>query len=174
MKELNEIIDGCVAWNRSDQELLYRRFAKEMYKVCRTYSKDDEDAEDMLHDAFMHVFKNIQSYNFNGAFEGWIRRVVVNCCLQILRKRKNISTVEDFPLLTDEQEEWDLEEELPFNVILSEIEKLPSKAGLVLKLYALEGWSHAEIADELSISVGTSKSQLNYARTVLKQKLALI
>ena len=174
MKELKEIIEGCIAWNRSDQELLYRRFAKDMYKVCRTYSKDNEDAEDMLHDAFMHVYKNIQTYNFNGAFEGWIRRVVVNCCLQVLRKRKNISTVDDFPLLTEEENQWDINEELPFNTILNEIDRLPIKAGLVMKLYALEGWSHAEIADELNISIGTSKSQLNYARTTLKQKLAIL
>jgi len=174
MKELKDIIEGAVAWNRADQELLYRKFAKDMFKVCRTYAKDDEDAEDMLHDAFMHIFKNIHSYNFNGAFEGWLRRVVVNCCLQILRKRKNLSTIDEFPQLAEEELDWDIDEQLPFNVILNEIEQLPTKAGLILKLYALEGWSHAEIADELSISVGTSKSQLNYARTVLKQKLALL
>jgi RNA polymerase sigma-70 factor (ECF subfamily) len=124
----------------------------------------------MLHDAFMHIYKQIGSYNFSGSFEGWMRRVTVNCCLQALRKRKSFTQVQDIPVV--EEHEVEMEAGIPFSKILEEINKLPAKAGLVLKLYALEGWSHAEIAEELEISVGTSKSQLNYARSVLKQKLA--
>ena len=123
----------------------------------------------MLHDAFMHIYKNIGSYQFSGAFEGWLRRVTVNCCLQTLRKRKNFQQLAEIPVVDENEEEMD--KAIPFVAILEEINRLPAKAGLVLKLYALEGWSHAEIAEELDISVGTSKSQLNYARSVLKQKL---
>lgn len=170
MNNYKEIIEGCVQWDRVSQERLYRLFSKELFKVCRLYASDIQDAEDMLHDAFMHIYKQIGSYNFSGSFEGWMRRVTVNCCLQALRKRKSFTQVQEIPVV--EEHEVEMEAGIPFSKILEEINKLPAKAGLVLKLYALEGWSHAEIAEELEISVGTSKSQLNYARSVLKQKLA--
>lgn len=173
MSEFKEVIEGCVAWDRKSQEVLYRNFSKNLFKVCKLYASDNQDAEDMLHDAFMHIYKNIGLYNFAGSFEGWLRRVTVNCCLQTLRKRKSVQQFVDLPAVAEiEQEEG--ENEVPFGAILHQINQLPSKAGLVLKLYALEGWSHAEIADELEISVGTSKSQLSYARSVLKQKLTLV
>ena len=169
MSDFSTIIEGCVQWERSSQEKLYRHFSKDLFKVCKLYGTDSHDAEDMLHDAFMHIFKNIGSYNFSGAFEGWMRRVTVNCCLQALRKRKSFQQIVEIPVYDEVFEEE--EKAVPFAAILEEINRLPTKAGLVLKLYALEGWSHAEIAEELEISVGTSKSQLNYARSVLKQKL---
>jgi len=93
----------------------------------------------------------------------------VNCCLQALRKRKTFQQLAEIPVIDEVEDEND--KPIPFVAILEEINRLPAKAGLVLKLYALEGWSHAEIAEELEITVGTSKSQLNYARSVLKQKL---
>jgi len=167
--ENRHIIEGCVNWERGAQEKLYRKFSKELFKVCKLYGADTQDAEDMLHDAFMHIYKNIGSYHFSGAFEGWLRRVTVNCCLQELRKRKTFTQLAEIPVM--EETELEMDKTVPFAAILEEINRLPAKAGLVLKLYALEGWSHAEIAEELEISVGTSKSQLNYARTVLKQKL---
>ncbi|HLP55839.1 MAG TPA: sigma-70 family RNA polymerase sigma factor [Fluviicola sp.] len=167
--DLKHIIDGCVNWERRSQEQLYRRFSKDLFKVCKLYGADTQDAEDMLHDAFMHIYKNIGSYHFSGVFEGWLRRVTVNCCLQALRKRKTFQQLAEIPVIDEVEEEND--KPIPFVAILEEINRLPVKAGLVLKLYALEGWSHAEIAEELEITVGTSKSQLNYARSVLKQKL---
>jgi RNA polymerase sigma factor (sigma-70 family) len=169
MTDFKDMIKGCVNWERSAQERLYRHFSKDLFKVCKLYGSDSQDAEDMLHDAFMHIFKNIGSYTFSGSFEGWMRRVTVNCCLQALRKRKTFQQLAEIPIVDDNDDE--VEQVIPFAAILEEINRLPSKAGLVLKLYALEGWTHAEIADELEISVGTSKSQLNYARSVLKQKL---
>jgi RNA polymerase sigma-70 factor (ECF subfamily) len=168
-EEFKDIVEGCVRWERLAQEKLYRHFSKDLFKVCKMYGTDSTDAEDMLHDAFMHIFKHIGSYTFTGSFEGWMRRVTVNCCLQAIRKRKTFNQLADVPTMIDEVE--DVNDALPFGRVLEEINKLPTKAGLVLKLYALEGWSHAEIAEELDISVGTSKSQLNYARSVLKQKL---
>jgi RNA polymerase sigma factor (sigma-70 family) len=167
--DIKHIIDGCVNWERRAQEQLYRRFSKDLFKVCKLYGADTQDAEDMLHDAFMHIYKNIGSYHFSGVFEGWMRRVTVNCCLQALRKRKTFQQLAEIPVIDEVEDEND--KPIPFVAILEEINRLPAKAGLVLKLYALEGWSHAEIAEELEITVGTSKSQLNYARSVLKQKL---
>lgn len=169
MEDLRHIIEGCANWDRRAQEQLYRRFSRDLFKVCKLYGADTADAEDMLHDAFMHIYKHIGSYQFSGVFEGWLRRVTVNCCLQALRKRKNFQQLAEVASIEESEEEND--KAIPFVAILDEINRLPAKAGLVLKLYALEGWSHAEIAEELDISIGTSKSQLNYARSVLKQKL---
>jgi RNA polymerase sigma factor (sigma-70 family) len=171
MNEYKDLIEGCIGWQRDAQEKLYRTFSKSLYKACKTYASDNQDAEDLLHDAFMHIFKNIKSYTSTGSFPGWLHRVTVNFCLQELRKRKNFQEVRNVHFVEIEDEVEDFETNQPFGKVLEEINKLPTKAGLVLKLYSLEGWSHAEIAEELEISVGTSKSQLNYARTVLKQKL---
>lgn len=167
-----EIIDGCKAWNRSAQEKLYRQYARDLLKVCRLYTSDPDEANDFLHDAFMLIFKKIDRYEEKGQLFFWLRRVTVNSCLEKLRQKKKMpiySSEQSLMQLADEEDEP--QTNLPFQQVLEEINRLPAKAALVLKLYAIEGWSHAEIADELSISVGTSKSQLNYARSLLKAKL---
>lgn len=167
----DQLIERCKAWDRSGQEELYRLFSRDLWKVCMLYATDKDEASDFLHDAFMHIFKNIQSYQQKGSLEGWLRRVTVNHCLQTLRKKKKNPFAEFNENLLSVEEPHEEEEQFSFEQVLSQINLLPQKAALVLKLYAIEGWSHAEIADELNISVGTSKSQLNYARTILKEKL---
>lgn len=169
----NELVEGCKAWNRSAQEKLYRAFARDLLKVCRMYASDSDEAQDFLHDAFLHIFKQIDRYQEQGQLIFWLRRVTVNVCLQKLREQKKMPEYASEKVLlavADEAEE-DVQVSVPFQQVLQEINALPAKAALVLKLYAIEGWSHAEIAEELSISVGTSKSQLNYARSLLKAKL---
>lgn len=168
-----EIVDGCKNWNRVAQEKLYRAFARDLLKVCRMYSTDSDEAQDFLHDAFIHIFKQIDRYQEQGQLPFWLRRVTVNVCLQKLREQKKMpeyASEKALVNLADDDEE-EVQTHVPFQQVLTEINALPAKAALVLKLYAIEGWSHAEIAEELSISVGTSKSQLNYARSILKAKL---
>jgi RNA polymerase sigma factor (sigma-70 family) len=173
-EEYGTLIKSCIDWERSGQEKLYRIFAKDLLKVCYIYVKDKDEAADMLHDVFLHIFKNIQKYQGPGNLGAWLRKITVNFCLQNLRSNKKISfSTLDENLNTSILDENEEEEKynFTFSKVLDEINLLPEKAALVLKLYALEGWSHAEIAEELEISVGTSKSQLNYARTILKSKL---
>ena len=164
-----EIIEGCKNKNRYHQELLYRRFAPKMYGVCLSYAKNREQARDILHDAFMKVFRNIQSYHSKGSFEGWIRRIVTNTAIDHVRKKKNT-----FELISEEvpdSAEDETEEEtnnIPLTDLLAQVARLPEGAKMVFNLCALEGMTHHEIASKLNITVGTSKSQFNRARKLLQ------
>ncbi|MFN5417467.1 MAG: RNA polymerase sigma factor [Flavobacteriia bacterium] len=174
--ELNDIINGCSNWNKESQEKLYRLFSKPLYKTCCLYAKNEDEAADLLHDTFIHVFKNIQQFNFQGSFEGWIKKVCVNLCLQEIRIQNKIKEVSleaglhEIIEAEDNSGEIEIQNESVFSKVLEEINKLPAKAALVIKLYIFEGWSHAQIAEELDISIGTSKSQLNYARKLIKER----
>ncbi len=170
-KDLQQIIDRCVEWDRESQEALYRYLSDGLFKVCLYYAKDKSTAEDFLHDSFIHLFKNIQKYKGEGSFEGWARRLTVNVILGQLRANKEFAS-EIGENILEEIDSNEEENKIPLTTVLEEINNLPSKAAMVIKLYAVEGWTHKEIAESLGISEGTSKSQLSYARTVLKRKLS--
>ncbi|WP_291856397.1 RNA polymerase sigma factor [Marinilabilia sp.] len=162
-----EIIEGCKKKKRYFQEVLYRRFAPKMYGVCMSYAKNREQAQDILHDSFMKIFRNIDTYKSQGSFEGWIRRIVTNTAIDFTRKKyKNLPLInEEIP----EQEEFpDNEPELNMNELLEQVAKLPEGARMVFNLYTLQGMNHYEIAEKLNISVGTSKSQFSRARHLLQ------
>ncbi len=146
--------------------------------VCRRYTRNDDQAKDILQDAFIKVFNNIDRFNFDGSFEGWVRRIVVNTGIDFTRKAKNDyllmnenQSVEDFEndLLDVEEEEFDI----PLNVrdVINGMDQLSNAYKAVFNLYVFENYSHQEIADALGISVGTSKSNLAKARANLKKIL---
>lgn len=167
-----EILDGCIAQERFYQELLYRRHAPKMYGICLSYACDRSLAQDMLQEGFIKVYRNIGSFKREGSLEGWIRKIVVNTALDLLRQRKNIEKY-----LTEEVKETGASEEnralpdLQMNDILSLVERLPEGARVIFNLVALDGYTHKEIAEELDISIGTSKSQYNRARMLLQEWL---
>ena len=171
--EERELIGRCLQNDRSAQERLYRMHCDKMYSVCMYYALDRDEASDFLQEGYIKVFGKLHTYNFQGSFEGWIRRIVVNTALGHLRKKKNLidnyASVDQLPEMAEEPE-LDIEE-LPTAKVVSMVNDLPKKASLVLKLFAVEGYSHQEIADILEITVGTSKSQLNRARFLLKKAL---
>jgi RNA polymerase sigma factor (sigma-70 family) len=162
-----EVIEGCKKKKRYYQGLLYRRFAPKMYGVCMSYAKNREQAQDILHDSFLKIFRNIDSYTKQGSFEGWMRRIVTNTAIDHVRKKSNtISLIsEDFPDTEGLKEE-------PISIGMSELQaqvaRLPSGARMVFNLYTLEGMTHHEIAEKLNISTGTSKSQFSRARHMLQ------
>jgi RNA polymerase sigma-70 factor (ECF subfamily) len=162
-----EVIEGCKEGKRYYQELLYRRFAPVMYGVCLSYAKDREQARDILHDAFLKIFRNINTYKNQGSFEGWIRRIVTNTAIDYTRKKSKT-----LQFITNEiPDTEDTEEEKPnigLNELLEQVARLPDGARMVFNLYTLEGMSHYEIAEKLNISVGTSKSQFSRAKSMLK------
>lgn len=169
------LIQGCLEDDRKAQEELYRKFAKQMYVVCKRYARDRDEAMDFLQEGFIEVFKKLHKYRFEGPIGGWIRRVIVYKTIDALRKENRYQEVArefDAELQTDAQS-FELENvnELRADRVRTLVDELPGKAGLILKLFALEGLSHKEIAEYLDITVGTSKSQLNRARTLLKQAL---
>ena len=144
-----------------------------MFAVCKYYTEDRDEACDFLQEGFITVFRKLDRYKADGSLEGWIRRIVVNTALQAIRKKKVYQ--EHYDLIKIEQEElhsFDQEEyEVNPKDIIQWVNELPKKAGLIMKLYAIEGYTHTEIAEILDVSVGTSKSQLNRARTLLKAKM---
>lgn len=166
--ELEEIINGCYKGSRKHQEALYNMFASKMFGVCLTYTKDRELAQDILHDGFFKVFKKFDKYDNSWSLNAWIRRIIVNTAIDHFRKTNRISNV-DFQENLYLAGTFDETSEISKTSDLSEIiNMLPKGAKTVFNLYTIEGYKHQEIADMLSISEGTSKSQLSKAKSVLR------
>lgn len=166
--EEKELVRLCKKKNRKAQEALYRLFASKMYAVCLMYGKDREEAQDILHDAFIKIFKKIDSYKGTGSLEGWVRRIVVNTALDIVRKRSKkiiVEWEENINIPVNEQEE----DILPSAELVRRLlEKIPQGARMVFNLFVVEGLSHADIAKKMGISEGTSKSQYSRARKLIQ------
>lgn len=162
-----EIIQGCRKKNRKAQQFLYEKYSPKMFGVCRRYVKNYEDAEDVLVEAFFKVMTKIDMYSGNGSFEGWIRRIVVNESLMHLRKNHNFKLTVEISNI-DIKSAVTVEDDLAAQDILKLLEKLPTGYRTVFNLYVVEGYKHREIAEELGISINTSKSQLILAKKRLQ------
>lgn len=167
-----ELVERCLADDRSYQEILYRKYADKMYNVALTYADDNDDACDILQEGFINVFKQLHRFRFECPLEGWIRRIVVNKALELYRSRRRKDEVlEEYGKEAQPVVEGILEK-INASDLVQLVNNLPPKASMVLKLYAIEGYGHSEIAELLNISIGTSKSQLNRARFLLKEKIS--
>ena len=170
MSETERIVHDCIKGNRNAQNQLYRLFATKMLTVCLRYAKNKEEAEDVLQEGFMKVFTCLRQFNFEGSFEGWIRRIMVNCALQKYRGNARLHAVVDIDNNQPEIGE-------PENIIallgtkelLTMVQQLSPGYRLVFNLYVFEGMKHREIAEQLGISEGTSKSNLSDARSILQK-----
>ena len=169
--QLSEIIEGCSKGNRSDQGRLYKLFSSKMYSVCLYYSKDQTEAEDILHDGFMKVFKYISQFEGKGSFEGWIKRIMINTALERFRKQNYLYPVDDIYEFIEDEGYEDIVSNISFNDLLRLIRELSPQYRMVFNLYAVEGHSHKEIGEMLGISTGTSKSNLARARVILQEKV---
>jgi RNA polymerase sigma-70 factor (ECF subfamily) len=135
------------------------------------YASSNEDAQDILQDAFITIFKKIHQFNHNGSFEGWCRRIVINTALAKYRSNK-IKTVDEDRIRNLEVDvEVDEVEDISLKELLSLIQELPDRYRLVFSLYTLDGYSHQEIAEVMKINVGTSKSNLSRARVILQDRI---
>lgn len=173
MSEINNIIKGCLAGNRKDQELLYRRHSAKLYAVCLQYSGNDEEARDILQEGFIKIFENLHQYKHEGSFDGWLRRITVNTALERFRSRHNLYRVDDIDTIQEPDADPDNEDYagLEANDLLEIIRELPPKYRMVFNLYAIEGYSHKEIGKLINISEGTSKSNLARARIILQRRV---
>ena len=168
-----ELVAGCVRDDRRKQELLYRKYAKTMFKICVAYEPNHDLAKDILQDAFIKVFKTISTYSHQGSLQGWIRRIITNTAIDHFRQAK-IAESRFFAIDSLERSE---EPHLNGNGILESedilkvVKQLPDGARLVFNLYSLEGYNHKEISEMLGISEGTSKSQLSRAKQLLQEWL---
>ena len=173
MSDIKNIIKGCLAGDRRDQELLYRRHSSKLYGVCLQYSGNDEEARDILQEGFIKIFDNLKNYKHEGSFEGWMRRIVVNTALEKFRSRHNLFRVDDIDTISEPEADPDNEDYSGLEAVdlLYIIRELPPKYRMVFNLYAIEGYSHKEIGSMLGISEGTSKSNLSRARIILQRKV---
>jgi len=173
--DLQQILDGCLKNDPRQQRALYERFARPMLGICLRYSADRMEAEDVLQMSFVKVFRAIHTYQ-GGAFEGWIKRIFVRESINQYhsRKRKPIDFTEgDDPSLLNHSDGFaDALSQLRTEEIMKLLGKLPEGSRIVFNLFAIEGYSHAEIAEMLNVSVGTSKSQYSRARQLLKDQLS--
>lgn len=173
MNEISKIIKGCLAGNRRDQELLYRRHSSRLYAVCLQYSGNDEEARDILQEGFIKIFENLHNYKFEGSFEGWMRRITVNTALEKFRSRHNLYRVDDIDTIQEPDADPDNTDYSGLEAadLLGIIRELPPKYRMVFNLFAIEGYSHKEISKLVNISEGTSKSNLARARIILQRRV---
>jgi len=167
-----DVIRGCMNGDGSAQQALYDQYSSKMYGICYRYVRDAMQAEDILVTAFTKIFQRINQFKGDGSFEGWIRRIVVNEALTFLRRNKSMYVEADLELADREPDYDQLGDHLVAEDLLNMINQLPSGYRVVFNMYAIDGYSHKEIADQLGISENTSKSQLSRARTYLQKMLA--
>lgn len=174
-----DLIDGCKANIRTYQEQLYKQYHSLFLKVCARYANDMYDAEQLLQDGFLKIFHNIKRFEGKGSFEGWMRRIMVNCCLDYLKSKYTKETKKVFfPEELSENKKYATHNEalskMEFDEVLKLIQGLSPMSKTVFNLYVFEGYSHKEIGAMMKISEGTSQWHVNNARKNLQQKINLI
>ncbi|MBI2731301.1 MAG: sigma-70 family RNA polymerase sigma factor [Sphingobacteriales bacterium] len=166
------ILLGCLKNEPAAQQELYQRYSPKMLAVCYRFAKNREDAEDMLQEGFIRIFSQMHQFRAQGAFEGWVRRIIVHTCINILKKNKKFNESVDIIHATNIQVR---EESVPSIIqakqVVECIRMLPLGYRTVLNLFALEGYSHKEIADMLDIEESTSRSQYTRAKAMLQEIL---
>lgn len=167
-----ELIEGCISGNPRAQKQLYDKFSGKMMGVCLRYCANSDEAEDVLQEGFVKVFTKIAEFKSDGSFEGWIRRIMVNTALDMIRKNKkhafNASIDEVNNHLTDGETALN---QLAAEDLLNLLSKLPTGYRVVFNMFAIEGFSHKEIAEHLGVTESTSKSQYSRARAFLKESI---
>jgi len=171
MADLKKLIKACIKNKRQAQRQLYELLADQLYWTCKRYLKNEQDIEEVLADSFYIIFTKIKQLKTSEALYNWSKRIAINTCLKQLKKDLNHLYIEDVKIhpATKDVAESKLEEEQ----LLKLVDQLPKGCQTIFKLFVIEGWSHNEIAEMLNISIGTSKSQLNVAKTKLKSLINL-
>jgi RNA polymerase sigma-70 factor (ECF subfamily) len=170
-EKLDILLKECKRGKSESQEKLYRRFASAMYGLCLQYASNEEDAQDILQEGFIKVFAKLDQVKNPAALPGWIRRVIINTALERYRSQVVLQRVDE---LREEQHEDagnKALDKISCEELVGLIQTLTPRYRMVFNLYAIEGYSHQEISEELGISVGTSKSNLSRARVILQEKV---
>ncbi len=168
----SDLIKMCIKGDRRYQNALYNKYAPKMMMVCFRYSRNKQDAEDTLLEGFVKVFNNLKQFKGEGSFEGWIRKIMVNTAIAKFKKTNPFEVIINFEkihysIASDEN----VYDQIGAKVLVNMIQQLPPSYQMVFNLYSFEGMKHREIAEQLGISEGTSKSNLSDARTLLKKMI---
>jgi RNA polymerase sigma factor (sigma-70 family) len=170
----NILIEECIKWDPSAQGRLYKLYSSKMFAVCFRYAKSREEAEDILQEGFVKVFENIGKFRKEGSLEGWIRRIMYHTAIQKFREKKEVDnaiSLDSTNLNLTQQSSEDILGNIQVKELLKLIQELPNRYRLVFNLYVFEGLKHREIAEQLGITEGTSKSNLSDARAILQKKI---
>lgn len=176
------LIAHLLKQERDAQRQLFDMYQKKLLAICFRYLKNEDDALDVLNRSFLKIFEKIHQYKAEAKLELWIKRITINTCLDKIKSDKNYKhnfiLTDEFSLYGEPNEEnndinewWEAALSIPSEVLFHQIENLPPATCIVFNLYAIDGFTHVQIANQLKISVGTSKWHLNNARTLLKEKI---
>ncbi len=180
MEISEEIINGCILKNRKYQKEIYEMLYSSCMGICLRYAENSHEAKDILHDGFIKILNNINTYRFNGSFEGWAKRIMRNTAIDRYRKLKKNRFIKyedrlpmdisgDVGLIDDS--EIKIYEKLQSSEILKLVQELSPAYRTVFNLYIVEGFTHEEISKKLGVSIGTSKSNLFKAKRIMSNKL---
>ncbi len=172
LKELhNQVIEGCIKDDRRCQKLLYEHYYGIMLSVCQRYARDDDEAIGMLNEGFVKVFRNLSKFRPESSLDSWIKRIMINNAIDHYRKHKKHKHVIDIDDVYDYAEDETAHSNLGAEQLMGLVQQLPPAYKMVFSLFAIEGWNHNQIAEQLGISEGTSKSNLSKARKKLQKML---
>ena len=171
MLEQKDLIEACIKGDRVAQKNLYDTYAGRMYLICLRYTKSQQEAEDVLQESFIKVFKNLKNYRGESRLEYWIRRIVVNTALNSQRKKLYMYPMVDIEEMKNNYDPGKTLSNYSMEELLNMIRELPTGCQTVFNLFAIEGYGHKEIAEMLGISEGTSKSQFARARKLLQERI---
>jgi len=170
-KELYKLLKGCQKGNRNSQNRLYELYYAYGMSICLRYSKTKEEAVEILNDGFIKIFTKVDKYTKGLSFKGWLRRIMINSAIDYFRKNERHYHSVDISYAKNEEINEAALDAIAEKEILNAIQSLPPSYRIVFNLHAIEGFKHEEIAEQLDISVGTSKSNLAMARSKLKRAL---
>lgn len=166
------LIEACINGDRKAQKRLYEQLAPKMFALCIRYAGDRDTASDMLQDGFVTLFSKMDSFQNKGSFEGWARKLFVNTCLMHLRKNDVLKDSDDLAEVRHlPAGESGQIEQIGYKELMELVMQLPPGFRTVFNMFAIEGYSHKEIAEELGITESTSRTQLNRARTWLQKRI---
>jgi len=166
-----KIIKECLKGNRKAQEELYAKYSGQMYAVCLRYSKAQQEAEDILQESFVKVFKQLDKFRGESDLVFWIKRIVINTALNAQRSKLYLYPMVDIDDYKEEQDKALYPADFTMEELMNMIRKLPTSSQVIFNLFAMEGYKHHEIAEMLEINVGTSKSQYARARQLLQDQM---
>lgn len=170
--EEKEIVEGCKKNDRNSRKQLYELYSPILYTICLRYTANSSNAKDLMHDCFIKIFAKIGSFKSEGSFEGWMKRIAINTTINWLKKKKAIglsSDIEEYDIETEALEYT--EAQITEEKILEFITELPAGYRTIFNMYAIENYSHKEIAEILNINIGTSLSQYSKAKKILAKKI---
>lgn len=170
-QSITEMVKGCKEGKRTSQETLYKYFSSKMFGVCLRYSRDRSEAEDILQMTFIKVFENIKEYTGAGSFEGWVRRITVNTAIEMYRKNKVMNNSVDISMIDFDCRPVSSSHNLDVKDMLRLIARLPDHYRVIFNMFAIEGYSHREIAETLGITETACRTQLHRARHILQDRI---